>query len=1224
MSDAATPGDRRQVGNSRSDAGRGGVRLGVDRGGTFTDVVALAPDGRLRVAKLLTQQPGGQDATVVALHDPWLNFRDECTEPREVRVGTTVATNALLERRGERVLLITTRGFADLLEIGTQQRPELFALRIEKPPLLHERVLEIDERVLADGTVLRAPHPAKIRAGLLAARAAGLSSVAILLLHSWLRPEHELLVAELAREAGFAHVTLSHEISPEIGAVARGQTAVTEAFLTPLLRGYLAGVGAAAAQGTSLRFMQSDGGLVTAGRARGKNALLSGPAGGALALEHVARTLGLPAVIGLDMGGTSTDVCRCAPAATRRFVTEMAGQSVRAPTVDLVSVAAGGGSLLRLVDGCFLVGPQSAGADPGPACYGRGGPATLTDAQLVLGRLRPEHFPHLPLDVTAARRALSAFGEPEQAAAGFIAVADETMAAAIRGVSVARGHDPRQEALCCFGGAGGLHACALAERLGIAHVVIHPLAGVFSAFGLLLAPLTHHEVRAVQDPATRRPQFPEAEARAALIAQGVAAPQLLRSLDVRYAGADHVLNLPWQQAWHEAGEEAGDAAHAEARAERPWEREFRARHRAEFGFELPGCAIELAATRVEAVGAAPALGAVRMESRAPSRTRVQAVPARLAEAQSVQARSPAAAGPPLVRRRSELRPGERLHGPALLVEDHATTWLAPGWVAEHDAQHWLHLRRASPPAPLALADDPVGLQILSARFMSIAAEMGEQLRRSAHSVNIKERLDFSCALFDGQGRLVANAPHVPVHLGAMGETVRALLEQRGDRLRHGDAWLSNDPYHGGSHLPDLTVMTPVFRDGKLAFLVANRGHHADVGGPTPGSMPADSRHIEAEGALLSNLLLAREGELLTEEVSALLARAGTRGLGERLADLRAQVASNAAGVARLHALCEELGARVVAAWMERVQEHGAAVMEDVLSTLLAGRSTARFHCEDTLDDGTPLAVTVTLHAAHAQAGPRALIDFTGCGPQHAGNRNAPRAVVVAAVLYVFRTLAARPIPLNAGCLRPLEIRVPPGSLLDPLWPAAVCGGNVETSQRLVDLLYGALGLLAASQGTMNNVSFGAPGDPTATSGPEREGFAYYETVCGGAGAGPGFDGASAVHTHMTNTRLTDVEILERRLPVWVREFSIRRGSGGAGTWRGGDGVVRELHFLRPVSVSVLAERRSTVPFGLVAGRPERGASAGACGAEDLQANVLRLLTPGGGGFTPGPDLLPAR
>ena len=1155
-----------------------GWTLHVDRGGTFTDVVGLDPAGRLVVAKHLSQSPDYADPIVHAVAGRELD---------ELRIGTTVATNALLERKGARVLLLTTRGFGDLLEIGTQERPDLFALRIEKRPLLHAAVAEIDERVRSDGTVEHAPDPRQI-----AMAVRGWDHVAVCFLNAWAHPGHELLAGDVARAAGVTHVTLSHQAAPMVGAVARGETTVADAYLTP---GLAASVQAAATHARRSLCMQSSGGLVPAAVFRGKDAVLSGPAGGVVAALHAGRLAGERRVIGFDMGGTSTDVCRCDDGLATRHETLVEGFRIAAPAVELVTVASGGGSILERVDGRFVVGPQSAGADPGPACYGRGGPATLTDANLVLGRLRPEHFPHLALDAGAAQRALSAFGDPWDAALGFLTVAIDDMGSAIRRLSVARGYDAREHALVAFGGAGGGHACALARSLGMRRVIVHPLSGVLSAWGLSLAQVRRHAARPVVP--GEQPAFPVDEACAELLAAGWHDLTVLRSVDVRCTGQDATLTVPWTETWA---------------------REFHALHRRAYGFAREDSPLQIVTARVEAVS-----GGAREQ------------PAALEEHPHAAEALVHGDGPALFAR-DDLAPGARLTGPALVLEANATTVVEHGWALRVDGHRQLLLEDLDPrggdPLPRwprrperraaggpsrvpgagnapdgtdatgvaprtaascathadaagadADAPDPVTLQVMSNRFMTIAELMGEHLQRTAHSTNIKERRDFSCAVFDAAGQLVANAPHIPVHLGAIGETVRHMLEHCA--LRDGDAWLSNDPYHGGSHLPDITVVTPVFRAGRLAFLVANRGHHADVGGKIPGSMPPRSTSIHEEGALLCDVLLVRDGRLREGEISLQLAAAGARDLPERLADLQAQAAACAHGARLLHALCDERGDAFVTRWMGHVLDNGEAVMADVLAGLRGGSF------RDGLDDGSIVAVNITV------ADGRARIDFTGTSPQQPGNRNAPRAVARAAVLYVFRTLAARPIPLNDGCARVLDIVIPEGSLLDPRPPAAVVGGNVETSQRVVDVLYGALDVLAASQGTMNNLTFGDAR------------FGYYETICGGAGAGYGFDGAHAVHTHMTNTRITDPEVLEQRCPVVVRRFALRRGSGGAGVWRGGDGVVREIQFLRPLAVNLLAERRASVPFGL-------RAAPGAPGQDELGPGGVVVNTPGGGGYSP--------
>jgi len=896
--------------------------------------------------------------------------------------------------------------------------------------------------------------------------------------------------------------------------------------------------------------MQSSGGLTTAERFSGKDAILSGPAGGVVACAEVARASGRAKLIGLDMGGTSTDVCRYDGTYERVYESVTAGVRLATPMLNIVTVAAGGGSILTAQDGRWRVGPASAGANPGPACYGGGGPATITDANLVLGRLRPEFFPHLALDTRAAREKLAAFGEPRTAAQGFVAIAINNMAAAIRRISVGRGYDPREYALCAFGGAGGQHACAVARELGMTTVILHPLAGVLSAYGIGLADVTHHAVAPVTTPLfDGTPVFPVDEARAALADSTSEHVEILRSIDVRYVGGHSTLNVPWSDDWREA---------------------FALEHRQTFGFDRPGHALEITAARVDAIGRVPGL---------PSHG--EAGVAHTPEPhQARESRDDFA-----VYRRSDLSTAATFEGPALVVEDNATTVVEDGWTATVDGHGQLLLvDHGSSTTPLSTRRDPVTLEVMSNLFMSIATQMGEHLRRVAHSTNIKERLDFSCALFDGSGQLVANAPHIPVHLGAMGETVRQLMADHD--LQDGDAWLINDPYRGGSHLPDLTVVTPIFRDGQLACLVANRGHHADVGGSTPGSMPTDSTTLADEGALFTGQLLLRDGRLIEDEVRALFDGAGTRDTDERLADLAAQVAANREGARLFHGVCDRHSAQVIAAWMDHVLDNGAEVMADVVSRISAGQWT------DRLDDGSVVAVSVTVDEG------RARIDFSGTSPALPGNLNAPRAVTRAAVLYVFRTLAQRDIPLNEGCARVLDIVIPEGSLLDPPSPHAVVGGNVETSQRVVDVLYGALGVLAAAQGTMNNLTFG------------DDSFGYYETVCGGAGAGFGFDGASAVHTHMTNTRITDPEVLEQRHPVVLRRFAVRRGSGGAGVWRGGDGVLRELEFTRPLTSSLLAERRVHPPFGL------HGGGSARCGQQTLTDRGVLLLTPGGGGYVP--------
>jgi len=1199
----------------------------IDRGGTFTDVVARDAEGRLHVEKLLSENPEQYaDAPLEAIRRllgvPQLSAAVAAQRVRTIKMGTTVATNALLERHGASVCLIVTRGFRDLLEIGTQDRPDIFALKIEKPSQITAEVVEVNERVLADGTVRQRPDLDRLRRDLAAVRARGIRSAAVVLLHSYAYHEHEKLVGQVAREVGFEHVSLSHEVSGEIKAVSRGSTAAVDAYLTPILREYVARVRGPLGPDVDLRFMQSHGGLADADHFSGCGAILSGPAGGVVAVAHVARLAGLPRVIGFDMGGTSTDVSRYDGQYERVFETITAGVRIQTPMMNVNTVAAGGGSILAFIDGRLRVGPESAGANPGPACYRRGGPAAVTDANAVLGRIQPKYFPACfgpaadqPLDVNAARAALGRLAQRiaeetgrrmsvEELAAGFLRIANENMVKPIREISVARGYDVREYALVCFGGAGAQHACAIAEALGIRTVLLHPLAGVLSAYGMGLADMIRTDAEAVLAPLGERsladlePRFRRLEdaAREDLLAQGVAAERIgfTRSLDLRYEGMDSYLNVPL----------SGDTGPREC---------FETMHRQLFGFVKPDHPLEIVNLRLETCGATvkpdePAVPAVEYD--VDRSAAMDSVTVHFDCLQADDSRALQAMATP-VYARSDLRPGARLSGPAIVVEDTSTIVVDPGWrVRVNERGHLLlEAQAAVRRERLDTARDPVLLEVFGNLFMSIAEQMGLTLRKVAHSTNIKERLDFSCALFDAAGDLIANAPHIPVHLGAMGESVRSVVAARGDTMRPGDVFVTNDPYHGGSHLPDITVVTPVFDPGgRRIFFVASRGHHADIGGSTPGSMPPASRTIDEEGVLIHDFLLVEEGRFREDEFVALLSAGPypARNIRERLSDIRAQIAANACGVRLLGEMVERYGLDVVRAYMQHVKDNAEEAMRAVLRELPDGEH--RF--VDYLDDGSPIAVRVRI------AGDQAELDFAGSGPQLATNLNAPWAVVTAAVLYAFRTLIPRPVPLNAGCLAPITIRVPEGSLLSPRRPAAVAGGNVETSMRITDVVYGALGKLAASQGTMNNFTFGT------------DRFAYYETICGGAGAGPGFAGAHAVHTHMTNTRITDPEVLERRYPVVVRAFEVRRGSGGAGRWPGGDGVRRAIEFLAPMSAAILSERRTRAPFGLAGGGP------GQCGRNvlvrngreeelpgkvqlDVQAgDVLVIETPGGGGFGP--------
>ncbi len=1206
----------------------------IDRGGTFTDVVALDPEGKQHVSKLLSEDPSYDDAALEAMRR-LVGERDlKRAKIAVVRMGTTVATNALLERAGTPLCLVTTAGFEDLLEIGTQDRPDLFALQIKKAKPLAAEVIGVEERVNAEGEALQAPDLEALRTALVTVRAKGIDSLAVVLKNAYRNPEHELAIGQVGRELEFAHVGLSHEVVREINLTGRGDTTTADAYLTPILRAYLDRFRQALSESVSLRFMQSNGGLAEATAFSGKDAILSGPAGGVVACAHVARQAGLQKVIGFDMGGTSTDVCRIdlSEGFERAYERVIAGVRIKAPMMNVVTIAAGGGSVLEFNGRRLTVGPESAGAVPGPVCYRRpGGRLTVTDANAVLGRVQSEHFPSCfgpgadaPLDVQGSKQAMQALAvevrhatevdgsfDAEALATGFVRIANDNMVRAIREISVARGYDVSEYALLCFGGAGAQHACQIAASLGIERVLIHPLSGVLSAYGMGLADVVHTGVAAVLEPlhtaaeawATTASQL-ENEGRVAVLGQGVTedALRFVRSADLRYLGVDSVLNVVAPCA---------EPSHAE------WEERFATQHQRLFGFKRPGHLLELVNVRVEAIGSTQ--GSLAREPAAGP-----GLPAVAAQAQGtaqvwfdVAGRLSTHETPIFVRQ--ELAPGAVVSGPALITEAVSTVVVDPGWSAQVDAHRNLLLSAApassdgvnGDPDGAARSCDPVLLEIMGNLYMSIAEQMGATLRRVSLSVNIKERLDFSCAVFDGSGHLVANAPHIPVHLGAMGQSVRAIISARGGDLRPGDVLLTNDPFAGGSHLPDVTLVTPVFLDEERpAFFVANRGHHSDIGGVVPGSMPPFSRSIQEEGVRLHDVLVVRDGTFREGELVALLGAGDfpVRGIPERIADLQAQVAANAVGVRLLKEMAAHYGAERVHAYMGYVQSDAAAAMREAIRALPDGTSTF----SDRLDDGATISVSILVK------GDQVRIDFEGSGAALPGNLNAPRAVVFAAVLYVFRTLIRRPIPLNAGCFEPLEIVIPAGSLLDPAPPSAVVGGNVETSQRIVDVLYGALGNLGAAQGTMNNLTFGSSA------------FGYYETICGGAGAGLGFDGASAVHTHMTNTRITDPEVLESRYPVALRAFRIRRGSGGEGVFRGGDGAVREVEFLEAMHAAVLSERRVVAPYGV------GGAGSGALGRnllvrdgqtqeldgkvelDVLAGDVLVVETPGGGGYDPSP------
>ena len=1168
-----------------------GWRFFIDRGGTFTDVVACAPGGAVSVHKLLSECPEQyEDAALEAIRR--LLPPGETIE--SVRMGTTVATNALLERRGEPTLLVTTRGFADALTIGHQTRPDLFALNIMRPKALAQRVVEADERVSARGEVLRPLNEPAARRALSDAFDHGCRAAAIVLLHGYRYPAHELRLGELAREVGFEQVSLSHDVIPLMKLVGRGDTTLADAYLSPVLQRYTQRI-EPALNGAPLSFMMSNGGLSPASRFRGRDAVLSGPAGGVVGAVETAAQAGFSAIIGFDMGGTSTDVCHFAGELERVYETELAGVRLRAPMLAIHTVAAGGGSVLHYDGQRLDVGPDSAGADPGPTCYRRGGPLTVTDANVLLGTIQPHYFPALfgrganeTIDINAVRASFDELAErtgktPEQLADDFVEVAVQTMARAIKRVSTFKGHDLTHYALACFGGAGGQHACRVADALGMQTVFVPPDAGVLSAWGIGMARSRALAEQTVEEPLTsdgltvadgvlRRLSAQVAE-------QLPAAAEERRQLHLRYAGTDTALPVSVE-----------GAATPDALREG-----FEAAHRTRFGFVSPGRGLVIEAAAVERIAhdgaqfGRPDTTVSKAETTLEPIRMVCGGRARTARVYRLRALSPA----------------ELIVGPAMILDGTSTLIVDPEWTARRAPGGGLTMRRDSPHQRVAPGTqvDPMLLTVFNHRFMTVAEQMGTTLEQTAHSVNIKERRDYSCAVFDRQGRLVANAPHIPVHLGSMGDAVVAIMDRCAEQLQVGSAFALNDPYGGGTHLPDITVVSPVFVNDALRFFVASRGHHADVGGITPGSMPPASTSIHDEGILIRDFQLVQAGHFREAATRALFETA--RNPNQNLADLRAQLAANARGASELTALVDEFGEGVVDAYMDHVRAHA----EECVRRVLAGLDGGHFRCE--MDDGCAIEVRVSVDRADRSA----VVDFAGTSAQSDGNANAPAAVTHAAVLYVFRTLTGADIPLNSGCLVPLTVKIPAGSLLNPQPPAAVVAGNVETSQVICDALLGAVGALAGSQGTMNNLTFG------------NDEHQYYETLCGGAGAGPGFDGADAVHTHMTNSRLTDPEVLEWRYPVRVEAFGIRRGSGGEGRYRGGDGAIRTLRFLEPMTVSLLANRRRIAPHGLSGGGdalPGRGRLIRANGRmleighraslEVGAGDVLIIETPGGGGF----------
>jgi len=1188
----------------------------VDRGGTFTDLVARRPDGSLHAYKLLSENPERyKDAAIQGIRDQ-LEIGQDTPIPDglidAVKMGTTVATNALLERKGDRTLLVITEGFADQLRIGYQNRPKIFARKIELPELLYEQVAEVKERYNAQGEELEPVDIEGTRVALQAGYDDGIRSVAICFMHGYRYHDHEKTVAEIARDVGFTQISVSHEVSPLMKLVGRGDTTVVDAYVSPILRRYVDQV-ASSLGDVRLMFMQSNGGLTDARFFQGKDSILSGPAGGIVGAARTAAMAGYTKLIGFDMGGTSTDVAHYNGEYERAFETLVAGVRMRAPMMHIHTVAAGGGSILHFDGSRYRVGPDSAGANPGPACYRRGGPLSVTDANVMVGKINPDFFPQVfgpdgdqPMDSEVVFQKFADMSAeiekstgdkrtPVEVADGFLKIAVENMANAIKQISVQRGYDVTEYTLNCFGGAGGQHACLVADSLGMKRVFVHPFAGVLSAYGMGLADQRVMRERAVEakmdgaliETLDNALQEMEEDGRAEMERQGVdtSRTSVISKAHLRYEGTDTALVI--------------DFGSRDEIIER-----FEEAHRQQFGFISPEKGHIVEALSLEVIGE----GEVLEDPVLPVDENAVA-PDPLATVSMYSANE---THDTPVYDREALVPGCKVDGPAILKEANATTVVEPGWQAEVTKHnHVVITRVVALPKRVAIGTqaDPVMLEVFNNLFMSIAEQMGGVLQNTSYSVNIKERLDFSCAIFDTSGDLVANAPHIPVHLGSMSESVKTVARQREGTMKPGDVYMLNTPYNGGTHLPDVTVITPVFEEGVdgVLFYVASRGHHAEIGGITPGSVPPYSKHIDEEGVLLDDVQLVAEGTILEAEIEKIFTsnKYPTRNFHHNLGDLKAQIAANEKGVQELHNMVEHFGLDVVTAYMQHVQDNAEETVRRVIDTL----HDSSFEYE--MDIGAKIKVAITVDKAARTA----RLDFTGTSEQQNNNFNAPSAICIAATLYVFRTLVDDDIPLNAGCLKPLNIVIPEGCMLNPVYPAAVVAGNVETSQAITDALFGALGIMGAAQGTMNNFTFG------------NDNHQYYETICGGGGAGPDYQGADGVHTNMTNTRLTDPEILEWRFPVLLESFSLRRGSGGAGRYRGGDGVIRKVKFLEGMTASILSGHREIPPYGMAGGEPGKighnyvlrtdGSIDELRGTDstEVEANdVMVIETPGGGGY----------
>jgi 5-oxoprolinase (ATP-hydrolysing) len=1191
----------------------------IDRGGTFTDIIARDPDGRLKTLKRLSENCDGNDAALEGIKQLLAETNSNLNELESVRIGTTIGTNALLERNGERCVLVCTKGFADAVRIGYQNRPDIFALEIKMPQMIFDEVIEFDERIDQAGKILREPDLEKLKNDLEASFKRGIKSCAIVLMHAYRFPEHEIAAAKIANLIGFEQISMSHDCAALMKFISRADTTLADAYLTPLLRRYIHGLRKELGS-ARLQFMQSNGGLTEADLFRGKDSILSGPAGGLVGAIKVAAAAGFNKLITFDMGGTSTDVSHFAGEIEYVYDVEISGMRIRAPMMDIHTVAAGGGSILSFDGARYRVGPQSAGANPGPLSYRRNGPLALTDANVMLGRVQADYFPKIfgaqqneGLDLASVQEAFARMAEsigeisgdfrsPEEVAFGFVKIAVSKMANAIKHVSVKQGHDARDCALVCFGGAGGQHACLIAEELGIRDILIHPLAGLLSAYGIGLA-----DTRLIKDLDINSPlhQIAVSDLQASIKNETAKLKSILQA-------KGHFSSIQTSTTAHLQMDGSDYSLPVAFASIEKMKAEFQAKHLKRYGFIDQNRDLILSSLSIQVFGAEETQSQHEGQLSATDNSG-QPVANTHSRFYCKSKDSEGWMEAPLLERH-RLKVGEIIKGPALICEKNTTTIIDPAWQARILEEGTLHIFAEKEPSSStsflsgASKPDPITLEVFNNLFSFVAEQMGLTLQNTSQSVNIKERLDFSCAIFDADGNLVANAPHIPIHLGSMGESVKSLIANKGDLLRPGDAYAINDPYAGGTHLPDITVISPAFDESgkELLFFVASRGHHADIGGITPGSMPSDSHSIEEEGVLFRHDLVMREQHVLEGEIEKILqsSKYPARKISQNLADMRAQIAANARGISQLHELMRKWSKETVLAYMQFVQDNAEFCVRTAIKSLKSGSFSS------TMDDGSKVCVEIRIEPETLSAE----IDFSGTSAQTATNFNAPLAVCKAAVLYVFRTLVPDEIPLNAGCFKPLKVIVPEGCLLNPHYPAPVVAGNVETSQVIVDVLYGALGIMAASQGTMNNLTFG------------NERYQYYETICGGTGAGADFSGAGPVHSHMTNSRLTDPEVLESRFPVLLEQFGVRHGSGGSGRHHGGDGAIRRIRFLEEMTVSVLSNRRTHAPHGLAGGgNGSTGRNyiehSGEITEIPFRASVpvssgdsLTIETPGGGGY----------